>query len=167
MKTDKTMWGLGVRDLGSDTYRIRVEPVQDLSTPFQMRGTEGTGRYVVIVASLASKDAIAKLLTRDADWKQPGDGSQDRFSKVVSGDAMLKEYLAVAAKAIGADKDKAVYNSGKQPVPTVPEPLQKIATVVGVKYAPRTAKATITTRVRRMAASVKMRKRNKTAVASS
>lgn len=73
-----------------------------------MAGTEETGEYIVLAsssfgrvgyrlingwgrsavrirvepASPAHADKIAKVLTADAGWKQPGDNGQDRFSIV-------------------------------------------------------------------------------------
>ncbi len=78
------------------------------TNPWYMAGTEGTGKYNVVAESSfgrfgvrdlgdsvrirlepsdeAHAAKLAEVLTREADWKQPGDASQDRFSIVVRKD---------------------------------------------------------------------------------
>lgn len=67
---------LGVREYAAGRFRIRVEP-----------GSCGT-------------PLMAPLLTREAGWKQPGDGGQPRFSTVVSDESALKEAVKLAMTAL-------------------------------------------------------------------
>lgn len=92
--------------------------------PLFMAGTEGTGEYQVTHTSRrgragwrklgiermrvrvepSSAKAAAKMakhLTRDAGWKQPGDGGQDRFSIVANNDAEAFTAIQLARKALG------------------------------------------------------------------
>lgn len=84
-----------------------------------MAGTEGTGQYIVFLAtalgrlgvrmlsggkarvrveptSAEAAQKIASHLTRNSGWKQPGDDSQARFSTVTGGDAGLREKVQSA-----------------------------------------------------------------------
>ena len=66
---------VGYRMLRGSSCRIRVEP-----------SSEGTL-------------SLAKLLTRERGWKQPGDQNQDRFSIVVSAE-QLRAVLRFAIRAL-------------------------------------------------------------------
>ncbi len=68
---------VGIRNLGDGSYRIRIEPF-------------GT-RFV---------PKMAEYLSHVDGWKQPGDGGEERFSRVV-GDGNLKEQVKTALAAIG------------------------------------------------------------------
>lgn len=68
---------VGVRDLGNETYRIRVEP-------FGMRFVP----------------KMAEYMSRSDGWKQPGDDGQIRFSLLVRGQS-LKESMSTALASIG------------------------------------------------------------------
>lgn len=87
---------VGVRDVGS-YYRIRVEPVP---------------RAFATTAIMVTK--MAGVLPRDNNWKQPGDGGQDRFSTMVWKDTdEVAERLEDALRAIGlAEGLKALVNAG-------------------------------------------------------
>ncbi len=87
------------------------------ANPWFMAGTEGTGKYLVThvtdLGRFGHRDLgggtrlrvepteeglpiLAQHLTRAEGWKQPGDGGENRFSKVVSSD-QRDEYEAVAS----------------------------------------------------------------------
>ena len=93
-------------------------------------GTEGTGEYKTVLKTRYGKVAfrdlggsvrvrvepssyangkLAELLGRDRGWKQPGDGGQNRFSKVVSA-SQLKATLEVAKLALGVGRLKSRQN---------------------------------------------------------
>lgn len=67
---------IGIRPLGDGQVRVRIEPAGQ-STP-----------------------SLAKRFPRYDDWKQPGDGGQDRFSRVVTGEAGIM-MVEQAIKALG------------------------------------------------------------------
>ncbi len=69
---------VGFRELGIERMRVRVEP----SSP-----------------KAAAK--MAKHLTPEAGWKQPGDGGQDRFSIVANTNAEAFAAIQLARKALG------------------------------------------------------------------
>lgn len=91
--------------------------------PWYMAGTEGTGAYKVLAITARGRVGVRKLgdsvrirvepfyqcgkvgavLTAKVGWKQPGDGGQNRFSKVVS-NADCDWAIALAQKALGVDK---------------------------------------------------------------
>jgi hypothetical protein len=66
---------VGVRQLGNGMYRIRVEPFGARFVP-----------------------KMAEYMSRIDGWKQPGDGGQNRFSKVVQNP---EEEMKTALAAIG------------------------------------------------------------------
>ncbi len=68
---------VGVRDIGNGHFRIRVEPF--------------SARFV---------PKMAEVLSVVTGWKQPGEGGQNRFSKVVSS-AELKMEVKFACSALG------------------------------------------------------------------
>lgn len=67
------------RDVDRHSYRLRVEPTNAGATK-----------------------KMAPTLTRAADWKQPGDSGQNRFSNVcdITDDATLRELASTAAGAM-------------------------------------------------------------------
>lgn len=69
---------LGVRHLGGETYRIRLEPSGETSE-------------------------LEVVLTRGNGWKQPGDGHQNRFSTMVYSKDNLFERVREAFKVLGAN----------------------------------------------------------------
>ncbi len=92
--------------------------------PLFMAGTEGTGEYKVTHTSRRGRVGIrelsiqrnrvrvepsspqaatkmAKHLTREAGWKQPGDGGEDRFSIVATNHAEAFDAVQLARKALG------------------------------------------------------------------
>lgn len=89
---------------------------------FYMAGTEQTGQYVVLAVGPMGRVGFRDLggnyrvrvepSTRKvvsfmkkhfgADWRQPGDGGQFRYSKVVFGEAGCKAALTTALTALGA-----------------------------------------------------------------
>jgi hypothetical protein len=92
---------------------------------FYMAGTEGTGKYFVVLNRGRSKlgvrnygggfrirlellrdpnrplVGVAKALTQAAGWKQPGDSEQPRFSKCASTSDEAADVLAEALSALG------------------------------------------------------------------
>jgi hypothetical protein len=58
---------LGIRPLGNDQVRIRIEP-----------------------ASTEAAETLAKCFPAENGWKQPGDGGQSRFSYVAAGDKAVR-----------------------------------------------------------------------------
>ncbi len=74
---------LGIRNLGDHGFRIRVEP-------------NGRGNLARLRRRLT-----AEKLVRDDGWKQPGDNSQSRFSRVVFYADRASKFVAEALEAIG------------------------------------------------------------------
>ena len=93
------------------------------TSKFTMAGTEGTGEYVGVAdtargtvavrqyrpgsfrirvepKSVKAAAVIGRKLTRKNGWKQPGDGGQNRFSKVM-GTMGLAGVLKEASDALG------------------------------------------------------------------
>src|SRR4051812_25211594 len=102
---------------GAGAMESNVGQVRD---PWHMAGTEGTGEYVVVARTPlgcvgyrefghvyrvrvepqpSGWAALARALTKDSGWKQPGDGGQARFSIEVGGDR-LRAILGAAVRAI-------------------------------------------------------------------
>jgi hypothetical protein len=69
---------VGFRDLGNESYRVRVEPKK------------------------ATAASMKVSFPRRFGWTQPGDGDQFRFSRVVQGDAALQKTVKGALKALQA-----------------------------------------------------------------
>lgn len=68
---------VGFRDLGAGCFRLRIEPTNP-----------------------SANETLAGAFPLD-DWKQPGDGGQNRFSKVIyTGEAGLEPVLSAAVKAV-------------------------------------------------------------------
>jgi hypothetical protein len=91
--------------------------------PFYMAGTEGTGKYNVVVVTPAVSIgvrnfgggfrvrveltgpkppvALGRALTPVKGWKQPGDGGQQRYSKVARDAAGAEALVTEALQALG------------------------------------------------------------------
>ena len=80
---------IGFRVLGWGEVRVRIEPVDE-----------------------ASAAALAKVFTRQKGWKQPGEGGQNRFSKVCG----RMEALLVLGRALRAlrHRGKLEFQPGKR-----------------------------------------------------
>lgn len=78
---------VAVRLVGGSTFRVRVEP-----------------------SSAAGASSMATRLTRAADWKQPGDQGQNRFSTVCDGGAELRLAVDEAIKALDCDDSAADFD---------------------------------------------------------
>lgn len=147
----KQLWAVGVREYFPGRHRIRVERVGEGTANmnmFDMAGTEGTHGYTVYATVEASATAIAKGLTREQGWKQPGESGQDRFS-ATCGAPELHEKLGRALKAVGFGRNIRQVNPD---IATVAEKL-------GVKANGRTAAATVTSKLMRLAAAAKAPRR--------
>lgn len=96
---------------------------------FTMAGTEGTGQYVGVASTVRGTVAvreycpgffrirvepksesatgmIARKLTRNAGWKQPGDSGENRFSTMV-GTADLSSAMKKATDVLGVGRLKS------------------------------------------------------------
>jgi hypothetical protein len=117
----------------NDISEVKVKSGDD---PWFMKGTEGTGEYIVVLRThlgrvgyrLLSGFArirvepeppghalLTEILTRDRGWKQPGDQAQDRFSVEVKM-AELPDALNLAIEALdprgsGAEVNPDVFRS--------------------------------------------------------
>lgn len=134
----KDLWQIGVRSgpcstLGSDQHRVRVQRIPRDAEAWDMPGTEGTHEYIVHATVEAAEATIAKHLTPEAGWKQPG-VSQDRFSTVCT-TAELNAKLGLALKAAGFVKSADT----REVNPNV----AMIAAKLGVNARGKTAKATV------------------------
>ena len=123
--------------------RVLVAARRAWVNPWHMAGTEGTGAYKVLaftsrgrigvreldhnlvrirVEPLCQCVKVAAVLTVKAGWKQPGDGGQNRWSKVVS-EEDRDSAIALANKALGVDKLVTARPPAPEPsVQTVTEP---------------------------------------------
>lgn len=128
---------------------------------FTMAGTERTGQYVGVVTSArgtvavreyapshfrirvepkgASAVIIGRKLTRSTGWKQPGDDSQNRFSKTTN-TAGLGAVLAEVTDALGVGSLKKIELDNMAA-------LRHVAKAAGVKVSIKDAKATVLVKV--------------------
>jgi len=81
-----------VREYAPGGFRIRVEPA--------------TGEAAV---------EMARTLTREDGWKQPGDGGQNRFSKVVGTQADLVSVYTTALKVVATEAEILVVEEAALP----------------------------------------------------
>lgn len=149
----KQLWAVGVREFVPGYFRIRVERLREGQNSFDMAGTEGTHAYTVHATVMADEQKIAKLLTREAGWKQPGDSGQDRFS-TVTGKSELEQKLGFALRAVGYVKAEHQVN---------PDAVT-VGTKLGVNAHGQTAAATVSNRLAKLAKLAKTNRRKKPSV---